>query len=73
MKSQIEEVENALETSNSFRLELEKTRRELNECRARLAQVDEQLQACKKAETLLQGQKYLPSNIFPAPTSSTSA
>jgi signal transduction histidine kinase len=59
MKSQFEEIENALEASKSSRPELVQTRRELDECRDRLAQVDEQLQVYKKAETLLQGQKHL--------------
>src|SRR5271156_7036465 len=40
-------------------LELEQTQRELEECRNRLEQLDEQLQVYKKAETLLQGQKQL--------------
>jgi hypothetical protein len=59
MKSQFEEIENTIEASKSFRRELAQTRRELDECRDRLAQVDEQLQVYKNAETLLQGQKQL--------------
>lgn len=59
IKGQVEDVENTLEASHSLRHELEQTRRELDECRGRLAQVDEQLQAHKKAETLLHGQKHL--------------
>src|SRR5271154_4871277 len=59
MKSQFEKIENAIEASKSFRREIAQTRRELDECRDRLAQVDEQLQVYKNAETLLQGQKQL--------------
>ena len=47
------------EASKSFRLELERTRRELDDCRDRLAKVDEQLQVYKEAEALLHGQKHL--------------
>src|SRR5271170_24065 len=59
MKSEFEEIENTIEARKSFRREMAQTRRELDECRDRLAQVDEQLQVYKNAETLLQGQKQL--------------
>jgi signal transduction histidine kinase len=58
MKSRIEQIENAVESRKPLRLELE-TQRELEECRDRLAEVDEQLQVYREAETLLEGQKYL--------------
>ena len=54
-----EAIGNPVKTNNPFQLELEQTRRELEECRDRLALVDEQLQVYKKSETLLQGQKLL--------------
>src|SRR5580658_6836792 len=59
MKSQFEEIENTIEARKSFRREMAQAPRELDECRDRLAQVDEQLQVYKNAETLLQGQKQL--------------
>ena len=52
-------MENGHAASKSFRLELERTRRELDDCRDRLAKVDEQLQVYKEAEALLHGQKHL--------------
>src|SRR5271168_381570 len=59
MKGQTKKIGNTVKTNKSFQLELEQTQRELEECRNRLEQVDEQLQVYKKAETLLQGQKQL--------------
>src|SRR5580700_10228962 len=59
MKGQLEQIENAVEARKPIRLELEDAQHELEECRNRLEQVDEQLQVYKKAETLLQGQKQL--------------
>jgi signal transduction histidine kinase len=59
MKSPFIGVENALETSNSMRLELERGQRELNECRERLNRANEQLQVYKRTESLLHGQKHL--------------
>src|SRR5271154_3282474 len=59
MKGQTKKIGNTVKTNKSFQLELEQTQRELEECRNRLEQVDEQLQGYKKAETLLQGQKQL--------------
>jgi hypothetical protein len=61
MKGQTKKIGNAAETNESFQLELERTQRELEECRDRLEQLDEQLQVYKKAETLLQG---APSKLF---------
>src|SRR5271155_1540981 len=59
MKSRLKEVKNAVEKRKPIRLQLHQAQRELEECRNRLEQVDEQLQVYKKAETLLQGQKQL--------------
>jgi len=43
----------------SLRLELEQSRRELDACRQRLAQMDDLLEVHKKSEALLQGEKNL--------------
>jgi len=59
MKSRLKEVKNAVEKRKPIRLQLHQAQRELEVCRNRLEQVDEQLQVYKKEETLLQGQKQL--------------
>jgi len=59
MKSRLKEVKNAVEKRKAIRLQLHQAQRELEVCRNRLEQVDEQLQVYKKEETLLQGQKQL--------------
>src|SRR5271154_580970 len=59
MKKRLKEMKNAVEKRKPIRLQLHQAQGELEECRNRLEQVDEQLQVYKKAETLLQGQKQL--------------
>src|SRR6267154_5647340 len=59
MKSRLKDVKNDVEKRKPIRLQLHQAQRELEVCRNRLEQVDEQLQVYKKEETLLQGQKQL--------------
>src|SRR5258705_5899494 len=59
MKTQFDEAEGAALTSESLRLELEQSRRELEACQQRLAQIDELFVVHKKSEALLHGEKNL--------------
>lgn len=59
MKTQFDEAEGAALTSDSLRLELEESRRELEACQQRLAQIDELFVVHKKSEALLHGEKNL--------------
>jgi signal transduction histidine kinase len=59
MKTQFRGGEDAVLNGESLRLELEQSRRELDACRQRLAQMDDLLQVHKKSEALLQGEKNL--------------
>jgi signal transduction histidine kinase len=59
MKTQFRGGEDAVLNGESLRLELEQSRRELDACRQRLAQMDDLLEVHKKSEALLQGEKNL--------------
>ena len=59
MKTQFDEAEGAALTSDSLRLELEESRRELSACRQRLAQSDELFEVYKRSEALLHGEKNI--------------
>src|SRR5882762_10333459 len=59
MKTQFAETEGAALTSDSLRLELEESRRELSACRQRLGQSDELFEVYKRSEALLHGEKNL--------------
>src|SRR5258706_12232570 len=59
MKTQLEEAEHAIKNGKSLRLELEQSRRELEACQQRLAQIDELFVVHKKSEALLHGEKNL--------------
>src|SRR6478672_11688832 len=59
MKTQFDEAEGAVLTSDSLRLELEQSRRELEACRQRLAQIDELFEVHKQSEALLHGEKNI--------------
>src|SRR5258706_16393296 len=59
MKTQLEEAEHAIKNGKSLRLELEQSRRELEACQQRLAQIDELFVVHKKSEALLHGEKKL--------------
>ncbi len=59
MKTQFRGGEDAVLNGESLRLELEQSRRKLDACRQRLAQMDDLLQVHKKSEALLQGEKNL--------------
>ena len=59
MKTQFDEAEGAALTSDSLRLELEESRRELNACRQRLAQSDELFEVYKRSQALLHGEKNI--------------
>jgi signal transduction histidine kinase len=57
MKTQFGGAEDAVLNGESLRLELEQSRREVDACRQRLAQMDDLLEVHKKSEALLYGQK----------------
>ncbi len=59
MKTQLEETGDAVRNGESLRLELEQSRRELEACRQRLAQIDELFEVHKQSETLLHGEKNI--------------
>jgi GAF domain-containing protein len=59
MKIQFRGGEDAVLNGESLRLELEQSRRELDACRQRLAQMDDLLEVHKKSAVLLQGEKNL--------------
>ena len=59
MKPQLEETGEALEVVESLRLELERSRRELDASRERLAQMDIVFEAHQRSEALLQGEKNI--------------
>src|SRR5277367_3358774 len=59
MNNRLKEVKNAVDRRKPIRLQLHQAQRELEVCRNRLEQVDEQILVYKNAETLLQGQKQL--------------
>ena len=59
MKTQLEETGDAVRNDESLRLELEESRRELEACRRRLAQIDELFEVHKQSETLLHGEKNI--------------
>ena len=59
MKTQFEELKDAVQHGESLRLELEQSRRELEACQQRLAQIDELFVVHKKSEALLHGEKKL--------------
>jgi hypothetical protein len=57
MKTQFRGGEDAVLNGESLRLELEQSRRELDACRKRLAEMDALFQVHKKSEALLYGEK----------------
>jgi len=57
MKTQFGGAEDAVLNGESLRFELEQSRREVDTCRQRLAQMDDLLEVHKKSEALLYGQK----------------
>jgi len=59
VKTQLEETGDAVRNGESLRLELEQSRRELEACRQRLAQIDELFEVHKQSETLLHGEKNI--------------
>src|SRR5882762_8384681 len=59
MKTQFGQANDAAQHDESLRLELEQSRRELEACQERLAQIDELSVVHKKSETLLHGEKNL--------------
>ena len=59
MKVQLEEAGEALEAVESLRLELERSRRELDTSRERLAQMEFQYDAHQRSAALLQGEKNI--------------
>jgi hypothetical protein len=59
VKTQLEEAEGALIKGDSLRLELERSRRELDASRERLAQMDIQFEAHHCSEVLLEGEKNI--------------
>src|SRR5882724_3460729 len=59
VKTQLEETADAVRNGESLRLELEQSRRELEACRQRLAQIDELFEVHKQSETLLHGEKNI--------------
>ena len=59
MKIQLETAGETREAVDSLRLELEKSRRELDACRQRLARVDELFEVRQQSEALLQGEKRI--------------
>src|SRR5580765_5796676 len=59
MKIQFDEAEGVALTSDSLRLKLEESRRELNGCRQRLAKSDELFEVYKRSQALLHGEKNI--------------
>src|SRR5882762_6539742 len=59
MKTQFGQANDAAQHDESLRLELEQSRRELEACQQRLAQIDELFVVHKKSEALLHGEKNL--------------
>ena len=59
MKTQLEEAGDAVREDESPRLQLERSRAELEACRQRLAEMDALFDVHKKSEALLQGEKNL--------------
>src|SRR5260370_24937199 len=59
MRTLFGEPKDAVQHGESLRLELEQSRRELEACQQRLAQIDELFVVYKKSEALLQGEKNL--------------
>ena len=59
MKTLFGEPKDAVQHGESLRLELEQSRRELEACQQRLAQIDELFVVHKKSEALLHGEKNL--------------
>jgi len=59
VKTQFGEANDTVQHSESLRLELEQSRRELETCQQRLAQIDELFVVHKKSEALLHGEKNL--------------
>jgi signal transduction histidine kinase len=59
VKTQLEETGDAVRNGESLRLELEQSRRELDACRQRLAQIDELFEVHKQSKTLLHGEKNI--------------
>jgi len=59
MKTLFGEPKDAVQHGESLRLELEQSRRELEACQQRLAQIDELFVVHKKSEALLHGEKKL--------------
>src|SRR5260370_39633935 len=59
MRTLFGEPKDAVQHGESLRLELEQSRRELEACQQRLAQIDELFVVHKKSEALLHGEKNL--------------